>query len=209
RPDLPHRNSSTKHIPEAEHQQQHVASKQHIAISSLSTATNSVDSIRSRTVARASHRGVAAAESKPYNPDAEHAGSRETHDGSVPEKVNADGPPQPDWDKANKERDERREAQKKAEEGGSGDKDYPEQIHAGKIGVGPSIADRNHATFGEKVAGLKQVIVGKVTRKPETVEHGRDMMSGAAKRDAQQNEDQELAKKFDKPDNAPGAAPAQ
>ena len=124
RPNMPHRSSSTQNIPP---EQDTGAPIQRVA---------------SNTVPRASHRGVAHAESKPYKPDPQ--AEPINHDGSVPEKIQVDGPPQPDWDRAERERQERRSQQQKAEHDG-GNKDYPEQIHAGQVGVGPSIADRNRA----------------------------------------------------------------
>ncbi|KAM0789578.1 hypothetical protein ACM66B_000387 [Microbotryomycetes sp. NB124-2] len=66
---------------------------------------------------------------------------------------------------------------------------YPEQAHAGKLGLGPNY--RKHPTTGDKLSGTMEEIKGKITRNPETVQHGHDLKTGelfekeAAKDDAE------------------------
>lgn len=78
------------------------------------------------------------------------------------------------------------------------DVSYPEQKHAGKVGYGPNyrktpvrcvLLSACHSstyycpkTLEEKIEGLKDELKGKVTRKPELVEHGRQILSGEEKR---------------------------
>lgn len=142
RPDMPHRSSSTQHVAQDD-------AHTHAGADTYASKDDGADikpASRQPTVARPSHRGVGHDESKPYKHDPEH--EQQTHDGAVPEKITTSGPPQPDPERAEKERAERREAQKAAKDKGAGDQNYPEQIHAGKAGVGPHIADRDRAVSG-------------------------------------------------------------
>ncbi|KAG8868117.1 hypothetical protein FRB98_003771, partial [Tulasnella sp. 332] len=53
--------------------------------------------------------------------------------------------------------------------------EYPEQKHAGKVGLGPAYAETHGAvSLSEKFIGLKQELKGKITRNPEAVEKGRE-----------------------------------
>ena len=77
--------------------------------------------------------------------------------------------------------------------------EYPPQLHAGAVGLGPEFAKgavRTHRslsptklinympvqTTSEKIDGLKEEIKGKIKHDPELVEHGRDRRTGALKR---------------------------
>ncbi|KAH7099960.1 hypothetical protein BKA62DRAFT_771889 [Auriculariales sp. MPI-PUGE-AT-0066] len=144
------------------------------------------------TVARPPHRGAAHAESKPYRAEASH----ESHDGgSALARISSNGPPQPDWERAERERQARK---KSIDEGNGGSSTVAaEPVHAAESAT----ANRNSATFGEKVSGFIQALVGKVTRKPETVEQGHGMTTGTLN-----TENQEAAKKLDKSINATAAA---
>lgn len=53
---------------------------------------------------------------------------------------------------------------------------YPVQQHAGKVGYGPNY----HAgpTVGDKIEGVKDIIKGKILKKPELVEEGRLKKTG-------------------------------
>ncbi|EMD36281.1 hypothetical protein CERSUDRAFT_95621 [Gelatoporia subvermispora B] len=53
---------------------------------------------------------------------------------------------------------------------------YPEQRHAGAVGVGPNYGTA--ATMGDKVQGMMQQMKGKVMRDPELAERGREMRTG-------------------------------
>ncbi|CAA7266880.1 unnamed protein product [Cyclocybe aegerita] len=57
---------------------------------------------------------------------------------------------------------------------------YPEQRHAGQVGYGPNY--HTGPTLEEKVAGLKEELMGKVTRSPARVQHGRELLSGEERR---------------------------
>ncbi|KAF8802503.1 hypothetical protein BYT27DRAFT_7172964 [Phlegmacium glaucopus] len=56
----------------------------------------------------------------------------------------------------------------------------PEQRHAGKVGYGPTFT--TGPTLGDKIMGLKEEIAGKLTRNPEKVKHGHDILTGEEKR---------------------------
>ena len=81
------------------------------------------------------------------------------------------------------------------------DADYPPQLHAGAVGLGPEFgkgAVRTNPslrapqilvdklspvqTIGEKIDGMKEEIKGKVKHDPELVQHGRDQRTGELKR---------------------------
>ncbi|KAH9920235.1 uncharacterized protein BXZ73DRAFT_80179 [Epithele typhae] len=66
-----------------------------------------------------------------------------------------------------------------------GNDSYPPQRHAGAVGLGPEYA--KGASTGEKVDGWKEEMKGKILRKPEVVQHGHDLRTGAVKK--QQMED--------------------
>ncbi|KAI0072474.1 hypothetical protein K474DRAFT_1667768 [Panus rudis PR-1116 ss-1] len=57
---------------------------------------------------------------------------------------------------------------------------YPEQRHAGHAGLGPEYG--KGASGSDKIAGLKEVLVGKVTRNPDKVEHGKELRTGELKK---------------------------
>lgn len=60
------------------------------------------------------------------------------------------------------------------------DKGFPPQRHAGAVGLGPEYA--MGASVSEKLEGLKDEIKGKITGKPQLVEHGRELRTGELKR---------------------------
>ncbi|KAJ7489350.1 hypothetical protein FB451DRAFT_1553185 [Mycena latifolia] len=59
------------------------------------------------------------------------------------------------------------------------DSAYPEQKHAGKVGLGPNY--NQGAGFLDKVTGLKEELKGKVTKNPELVAKGHDRLTGELK----------------------------
>ncbi|THH16052.1 hypothetical protein EW146_g4524 [Bondarzewia mesenterica] len=90
---------------------------------------------------------------------------------------------------------------------GFGDEVYPPQRHAGAVGYGPEygkgVASPSAQTFpiienvflavlvqglGEKLAGLKEQVKGKLTKKPELVEKGRERKTGQLKKKEQEAE---------------------
>ncbi|KAH8834889.1 hypothetical protein DL96DRAFT_1422630, partial [Flagelloscypha sp. PMI_526] len=58
----------------------------------------------------------------------------------------------------------------------SGNEEYPEMHHAGKVGYGPNY--HHGPTTADKVTGLKEEVFGKIKRSPELVQHGKDLKSG-------------------------------
>ncbi|KAI9063625.1 hypothetical protein FKP32DRAFT_686550 [Trametes sanguinea] len=71
--------------------------------------------------------------------------------------------------------------------GAGGNNDgYPEQKHAGAVGYGPEYG--KGATTGDKLTGLKEEVKGKILRKPDVVEHGRELRTGEIKKKEQENE---------------------
>ncbi|KZT19021.1 hypothetical protein NEOLEDRAFT_1142609 [Neolentinus lepideus HHB14362 ss-1] len=83
---------------------------------------------------------------------------------------------------------------------GAPNEDYPEQHHSGAVGYGPDY--HRGATFGDKMSGLTEEVKGKVTRKPELVEHGRDMRTGELKRRAREKDN------GPEPTDSAGSAPS-
>ncbi|EJD40762.1 hypothetical protein AURDEDRAFT_127491 [Auricularia subglabra TFB-10046 SS5] len=205
RPELQHRNSSTTHVPE-QHSDVQIGTSQHSATEPSQLATPSPSPLKPQTVPRASHRGAGHGESKPAPSDGHGA-----HPGTA--KVDLDGPPQPDWDKAEAERKERAAQAERAKQEGRGAEQYPEQLHAGEVGLGPAFADHTRATFGDKVKGFKEVLRSKVKHDPELAQAGHDRMTGETKRREfqHQNEADPFKNADDKQPNAPKTedAPAQ
>ncbi|KAH7890438.1 hypothetical protein F5I97DRAFT_1782375, partial [Phlebopus sp. FC_14] len=67
-----------------------------------------------------------------------------------------------------------------ASEGSTPESIYPPQRHAGAVGLGPEYG--KGTGFGETLAGLQEQIKGKILRKPELVEHGRERRTGELKK---------------------------
>ncbi|KAH9829911.1 uncharacterized protein C8Q71DRAFT_818278 [Rhodofomes roseus] len=65
--------------------------------------------------------------------------------------------------------------------------EYPEQRHAGAVGLGPEFG--RGVTTGEKFEGYKEELKGKVLRKPDVVQHGHDLRTGELKRREQAEDD--------------------
>jgi len=129
------------------------------------------------------HAGATAAESKPRPSNG--------HDASIApgvEKVAAEGgPPEPDWDKAEKERQEKQQDEKQ----GGAKADYPLQTHAGAVGYGPDIAERDKPDIQDKMKGLKETVKGKITGNRDLQDEGHKTMTGELKRkkrEAQEND---------------------
>ncbi|KAK1229125.1 hypothetical protein PQX77_007830 [Marasmius sp. AFHP31] len=78
-----------------------------------------------------------------------------------------------------------------AHEGGidaepSTDEAYPPQRHAGAVGYGPNY--HQGPTFTDKLGGMKEEVKGKVFRKPEVAQHGKDRRTGELKRKEQEED---------------------
>ncbi|KAJ7267401.1 hypothetical protein C8J57DRAFT_1469628 [Mycena rebaudengoi] len=58
--------------------------------------------------------------------------------------------------------------------------DYPEQKHAGKVGLGPNFSDK--PGLSDKIVGLKEQVIGKLTKNPELATHGHDLKTGELKK---------------------------
>ncbi|KAJ3486633.1 hypothetical protein NLI96_g4108 [Meripilus lineatus] len=54
--------------------------------------------------------------------------------------------------------------------------DYPEQRHAGAVGLGPEYG--KGASTGDQLQGWKEEIVGKITHNDDKVQHGHDLRTG-------------------------------
>ncbi|KAI0360667.1 hypothetical protein OH77DRAFT_1393593 [Trametes cingulata] len=63
---------------------------------------------------------------------------------------------------------------------------YPEQKHAGAVGYGPEYG--KGASTGDKLTGIKEEMKGKILRKPDVVEHGREMRTGELKKKQQEQD---------------------
>ncbi|KAJ7621230.1 hypothetical protein FB45DRAFT_1062248 [Roridomyces roridus] len=80
-----------------------------------------------------------------------------------------------------------------------GDSTYPEQKHAGKVGLGPNY--HRGADLGDKMAGFKESVKGKITHNPDLAAKGHDRMTGELQRKEQEGDDK--ADPFAKPDEKP------
>ncbi|KAG1724349.1 hypothetical protein EDB19DRAFT_314643 [Suillus lakei] len=76
-----------------------------------------------------------------------------------------------------------------ASESFTDDSQLPPQRHAGAVGLGPSYGQG--VGFGEKLGGLQEEIKGKIMKKPELVEHGRERRTGILKKKEQEQLDDE------------------
>ncbi|KAI0916161.1 hypothetical protein AcW1_009990 [Taiwanofungus camphoratus] len=65
--------------------------------------------------------------------------------------------------------------------------DYPEQKHAGAAGLGPEFG--KGVSTGDKLDGLWEEAKGKMLRKPDAVEYGREKRTGELKRREQAQDD--------------------
>ncbi|RPD65104.1 hypothetical protein L226DRAFT_556117 [Lentinus tigrinus ALCF2SS1-7] len=65
--------------------------------------------------------------------------------------------------------------------------EYPEQKHAGAVGFGPEYG--KGASTGDKFAGMKEEVKGKILHKPDLVEHGRELRSGVVKKKQMEDDD--------------------
>ncbi|RDX51897.1 hypothetical protein OH76DRAFT_1400796 [Lentinus brumalis] len=63
---------------------------------------------------------------------------------------------------------------------------YPEQKHAGAVGYGPEYG--KGASTGDKITGYKEELKGKLFHKPELVQHGHEMRTGALKNNAMEED---------------------
>ncbi|EMD36283.1 hypothetical protein CERSUDRAFT_95623 [Gelatoporia subvermispora B] len=63
---------------------------------------------------------------------------------------------------------------------------YPEQRHAGAVGYGPDY--QKGATMGDKIDGYEEELKGKILRKPDLVQHGREMRTGELKKKAREGD---------------------
>ncbi|KAI0683277.1 hypothetical protein BC835DRAFT_1396075 [Cytidiella melzeri] len=59
---------------------------------------------------------------------------------------------------------------------------YPPQKHTGQVGLGPEYASQREATGTDKITGLKDEIVGKITRNQDKVQHGHEQRTGELKK---------------------------
>ncbi|EPQ52589.1 hypothetical protein GLOTRDRAFT_112017 [Gloeophyllum trabeum ATCC 11539] len=84
--------------------------------------------------------------------------------------------------------------------------DYPEQRHAGAVGYGPEY--HKGATLGDKMSGLTEEVKGKVTRKPDVVEHGREMRTGQLKQKSLEDDEDPFKKPGAEPSAGAGSTPA-
>jgi len=78
------------------------------------------------------------------------------------------------------------------------DDEYPEQKHAGRVGLGPEYGKKNKETHGitAKIAGYKEEIKGTITRNSDLVQKGRDRRTGelAQKEEAAKDNDDPFKK---------------
>ncbi|KAI0635200.1 hypothetical protein C8Q77DRAFT_1156521 [Trametes polyzona] len=84
---------------------------------------------------------------------------------------------------------------------------YPEQKHAGAVGYGPEYG--KGATTGDKLTGLKDEVKGKVFRKPDLVEHGRELRTGEYKKKQQEDDMNPFGTAKDDDSEQPGGAGLQ
>ncbi|KAI0371963.1 hypothetical protein BV20DRAFT_132625 [Pilatotrama ljubarskyi] len=63
---------------------------------------------------------------------------------------------------------------------------YPEQKHAGAVGYGPEYG--KGASTSDKLTGIKEEVKGKILRKPDVIEHGREIRTGELKKKQQEQD---------------------
>ncbi|KAG8761416.1 hypothetical protein FRC14_003829 [Serendipita sp. 396] len=91
--------------------------------------------------------------------------------------------------------------QHQAADSGLDDMNYPPQLHAGKVGLGPHYAEQNQATFTDETRGIKEIIKGKLKRDHDLEQQGHDRFTGDLKRRERQKEVNEpFAENTDKKD---------
>ncbi|EGN94418.1 hypothetical protein SERLA73DRAFT_188304 [Serpula lacrymans var. lacrymans S7.3] len=66
---------------------------------------------------------------------------------------------------------------------------YPEQRHAGALGIGPNYGDQ--VRVGEKITGLKEEAKGKLTNNSDLVERGRKRRTGELKSQEKEAKDED------------------
>ncbi|KAK4702857.1 hypothetical protein P7C70_g3361, partial [Phenoliferia sp. Uapishka_3] len=66
---------------------------------------------------------------------------------------------------------------------------YPEQKHAGKVGLGPNY--KSGATTGDKISGMMDIAKGKITKNPELVQEGEMKKSGVLQQKQRAEDDAE------------------
>ncbi|KAF8906905.1 hypothetical protein CPB85DRAFT_1198282, partial [Mucidula mucida] len=59
---------------------------------------------------------------------------------------------------------------------GDSSSEYPKQLHAGAVGYGPNY--HVGPTMTDKIAGMKEVVKGKVTKNPDLIQHGQERRTG-------------------------------
>ncbi|KZT02866.1 uncharacterized protein LAESUDRAFT_729859 [Laetiporus sulphureus 93-53] len=64
--------------------------------------------------------------------------------------------------------------------------DYPEQRHAGAVGLGPEYG--RGVTTEDKIVGFKEEVKGKILHKPDVAERGRMMRTGELKKKHEEEE---------------------
>ncbi|GAA5852985.1 hypothetical protein JCM8547_004757 [Rhodosporidiobolus lusitaniae] len=74
--------------------------------------------------------------------------------------------------------------------------DYPPQLHAGKVGLGPHY--NAGGGLGDKLKGKEEQIKGKLTKNPDLVEHGKELADGSL---ARKERESDLADGFTRPDD--------
>lgn len=92
----------------------------------------------------------------------------------------------------------------KAADSGLDNVDYPPQLHAGKVGLGPHYGEQNRVTIGDQIAGIKEDIKGHLTHNHHLVEEGRERYAGELKR-----KEHEKRNQFEKPGGAAQQADAE
>ncbi|PVF96489.1 hypothetical protein CPB86DRAFT_786984 [Serendipita vermifera] len=86
-------------------------------------------------------------------------------------------------------------------ETGLNDVDYPPQLHAGKVGLGPHYVEQNRATVGEQFQGFKETLKGKITHNHQLEETGHERMTGELKRQEREREDRNPFSNKEEDDN--------
>lgn len=85
----------------------------------------------------------------------------------------------------------------KTADSGIDDVNYPPQLHAGKVGLGPHYGEQNRVALSEQVEGLKEEIKGRLKHDEHMREEGHERITGEFKRKQHEKENA-----FDKPGGA-------
>jgi len=85
---------------------------------------------------------------------------------------------------------------------GHPNEEYPPQLHAGKVGLGPHYGEANRVTIGEQITGIRETIKGRLKHDSQLEERGHERITGELKRKEREKENDP----FEETQDSAGAA---